>query len=104
MPGKHDRMRLASPDIVSDEARIGFNGVCEGYCLCGEARAETSAPEILLWCLHTFFILLCILMYLRKSFILLCILMYLRNLFYQQLFCANAPYDTASHSFLSFSD
>ena len=48
-------MRLASPNIVSDEARIGFNGVREGYCFCGEACAKTSAPKCFFGFSHIYF-------------------------------------------------
>jgi hypothetical protein len=52
LPSEHNRVCLASPNIVSDEAGVGFNGVCEGYSLCGEACAKASAPERLLWFSH----------------------------------------------------
>lgn len=47
-------MRLTPPNIVSDEAGVCFNRVREGYCLCGEARAETSTPEGLSRFSHTY--------------------------------------------------
>ena len=45
LPGEHNRVDLAPPNIVSDEPGVGFNGVRKGDCFCGEARAETSAPQ-----------------------------------------------------------
>ena len=45
-------MRLATPDVVSDQARVRLNGLRKGDGFGSEAGAKSAAPEGFLWCFH----------------------------------------------------
>ena len=52
MPREHNRMCLAAPYVVSDQARVCLNGLRKGDGFGGEAGAESAAPEGFLWFFH----------------------------------------------------